>query len=249
MSKVIKSYENDARAKIRKFEKKIFEIESGSADDPAAAFSSEASELAPSPVDACTPAELVAEAERHAEELISAARKESEAIRQKANEQGYAEGFAKGVEESEKKGEERIKFSVQALDSLAKQLKSQESEMMGMLSPRLADLATEMTRKIIHREVRLDPSIVKMQAEEAIKKILERDKLIIRVCPEDERAMKSHKTALMSLFDGIDKIEVVGDPSIERGGCIVETHLVKVDAQPTSQLQAARKALQPETEK
>ena len=112
-----------------------------------------------------------------------------------------------------------------------------------MLTPRLASLATELAQKIIHREIEKDPSVVALQAEEAISRILEREKLIIRVNPGDEELMKDHKSALTKMFDGIDKIEVIGDPKVERGGCIVETHLIKVDAQPSSQLEAARKAL------
>ena len=90
---------------------------------------------------------------------------------------------------------------------------------------------------------------LKSQAEEAITKLLERDKLVIRVNPADEDLMKEHKAALLRMFDGTEKIEVISDAGVERGGCIVETDLVKVDAQPCTQLQAARKALLAEEER
>jgi flagellar biosynthesis/type III secretory pathway protein FliH len=195
--------------------------------------------------DSSNPADIVAEAEKKAKMVLSEASAEAEKIRREARRHGYEDG----LKEADRKLDERIKLSLKTLDSLVNQLKTQQSEMMRLLSPRIADLATEMARRIIQREVSQDASIVTAQAEEAIKKILQRDKLIIRVCPDDEQIMKNHEAALMDLFDGIDKIEIISDPAIEKGGCIVETHLVKVDAQPSSQLKAARNALQGGPEK
>jgi flagellar assembly protein FliH len=135
------------------------------------------------------------------------------------------------------------------LSSFIEQMKKREAELTQSLAPRLADLATELAAKIIHREIGQDITLVTRQAEQALTKILERDKLLIRVNPSDEALMKEHKPTLMEMFDGIDKIEVIGDPEIERGGCVIETDLVKVDAQPRAQLKAARGAMDEENEK
>jgi flagellar biosynthesis/type III secretory pathway protein FliH len=68
------------------------------------------------------------------------------------------------------------------------------------------------------------------------------------VNPSDEAVMKEHKEVLKKMFDGTEKIEVIGDSSIESGGCVVETDLIKVDARPSSQLEAAHRALLGEAE-
>jgi flagellar biosynthesis/type III secretory pathway protein FliH len=189
--------------------------------------------------------DLLKEAERKANQLVREAERKAARIREEALERGRAEG----LEEVRKKTEEQFKGSSLMLSAFIEQMKGQESDLMRLLTPRLANLAADLAQKIIHREIEKDSSIVASQAEEAIGKILEREKLIIRVNPADVDLMKKHKTVLLGMFDGIDKIEVVGDKKIERGGCIVETNLIRVDAQPGSQLEAARKTLLAETEK
>jgi len=242
LSKVIKSYEDDALLKVKKFEKKAFKLStnrkaSGGVQNPS---TPQTGESASERLDVGSD---FGDEPLQAEQLIAMAQREADNIRNQAHEQGYADGLAKGREESQREFEETLQASRQMNESLVSQLKEQEKEMMRLLSPRMADLAMELARRIIHREIKLDPSIVVAQAKEAITKILEREKLIIRVNPREEKTMKAQKPVLMSLFDGIDKIEVVADQTVERGGCIVETNLVKVDAQPESQLESARKAL------
>jgi flagellar biosynthesis/type III secretory pathway protein FliH len=122
-------------------------------------------------------------------------------------------------------------------------MKERRAELVQSLAPGLAGLAAELAQKIIHREVNRDSSLAMKQAEQAIAKLLKREKLIIRVNSADEESMKEHKPALQRMFDGIDKIGIISDPEVERGGCIVETDLIKVDAQPGSQLRAASRTI------
>lgn len=191
------------------------------------------------------PQDLIREAQHEAERIVSEAGQQAVLIREEAREQGRVEG----IEEVRKETEEQFEESSRILNSLIEQIKAQESELMHVLTPRLANLAADLARKIIHKEIETDSSIVTSQAEEAINKILEREKLIIRVNPADVELMKGHKAVLLRMFDGTDKIEVIGDKKVERGGCIVETNLIRVDAQPKSQLEAARKTLLAETKK
>ncbi len=183
------------------------------------------------------------EAEKKAEQIIEEAEKKADAIREEAREQGRSEGF----EEAAQKGEEDLQAASETLRSLVARMETREAELIQFLTPMLANLSIEVARKIIHKEIADNSSIVISQAEKAISKILEREKLLIRVHPSDEGVMKDHKAELKDMFDGIDKIEVIGDSSVERGGCIVETNLVRVDTQPKSQLEAARMTLLDET--
>lgn len=249
MSKIIKPTDKELFGSAKKFEKKPFALSANPAKNshpPGNPSSSHKSNPGPKRgAKRTNTSDLLAEAERQAEQIVSEAERSATRIREQAREQGRAEG----LEETAKKAEEQLQASSRLLDSLVAQLKAQESELMRLLSLRLASLATELAQKIIHREIEKDSSVVTTQAEEAVSKILEREKLIIRVNPADEAVMKQHKAQLMKMFDGIDKIEVIADKKIERGGCIVETSLIKVDAQPSSQLEAAHKTLLSEAEK
>ncbi|MBI5119259.1 hypothetical protein HZA56_22555 [Candidatus Poribacteria bacterium] len=197
----------------------------------------------------CKAETMLADAERKAQQILREAENSAEKIREQARAEGRSEGAAQATDEARRRIDEQLRASSQAVDALVNQIKAQEADLMRRVTPMIANLAADLAQKIIHREVEKDSSMVMGQAEEAIGKILERDKLIIRVNPADEELMKRHKPSLMGMFDGIDKIEVIVDADIEGGGCIVETNLIRVDAQPRSQLEAARKTLLAEATK
>jgi len=188
---------------------------------------------------------LIQETEASVKKTIEKAERRAEDIFRQARERGRSDG----AEEVREQAERQQQASTKMLSSFVEQMKKREAELTQSLAPRLADLAIELAEKIVHKKLEQDPKPVVRQAEWAIGKILERDKLIIRVNPSDEQAMKEYKTSLVEMFDGIDKIEVIGDIGVERGGCVVETDLIKVDAQPHTQLKAARNVLMSEIQK
>ena len=247
MSKIIKPSDEKAFESAEKFQKKSFGsgvlLEAGeddtSRDD--APGRPEFNVIEPS-VEA---AERLKEAEDRSEQIIREAEDRGEDIYRQARERGRADG----AHEAAKQAEIERRQSEKTLTSFIAQMKERESELAKSLVPGLAELAADLASKIIHKEVARDSLMVTRQAEQAIRKIIERASLLIRVNPSDEESMKGHKPLLARMFDGVDKIEVVGDPSVERGGCMVETDHIKVDAQPGTQLKAARRVLMDEVEK
>jgi flagellar biosynthesis/type III secretory pathway protein FliH len=249
LSKIIKPSDKKLFKSVKKFEKTPLAVQAESPESTQSTVNSPPTTNGgtrfleePRPV---LPTDLVARAERRAEEIVNEAEKQAEQIRRRAREESRAEG----LENAKKEIDEQSCASALLLDSLMTQMKTQEAELMRLLTPRLANLATELAEKILHREIEKDSSVVARQAEEAISRIVGREKLIIRTNPADEGVMKQHKSVLLKMFDGIDKVEIIADPKVQRGGCIVETDLIRVDAQPSSQLEAARKTLLGEAEK
>ncbi len=242
MSRIIKPNDEKIFRSARKFRKRAFLLEPEPADHRPAHKDDLLSE---SETKLLTPEDLVEEAQRKAGEILREAESNADEIRKKAREQGRAEGLKK----LERKANEQLQAHSRTISSFIDQMKAREAELMESLTPRLANLATELAQRILHREIEKDPSVVTLQAEKAIGKILEREKLVIRVNPADAEHMKKHKPALIEMFSGIKTIEIAADPAVERGGCVVETDLVRVDAQPCSQLEAARKTLLDEDEK
>ena len=265
MSKLIKPDDTKAFESAIRFRKELFRV------DRASSVPSEEIPEKTDSVEAEEPEvqleDLIEEARLKAERLIEEAGAEAERIKAEATEQAgkilteaedkaedifrkaRERGRIDGAQEVKEQAERRHEASAKMLSSFVEQMKKRESDMAQSIVPRVAGLAADLAEKIIHREIGRDSSLVKKQAEHGISRILERDKLLIRVSPSDEELMKEHKPALIAMFDGIDKIEVIGDPGVEPGGCIVETDLIKVDARPRVQIEAARNAILGETEK
>jgi flagellar assembly protein FliH len=266
LSKLIKPDDERIFQSARKFEKDSFRLDrlspaGNDIRDEAVEEGDRPEDHRPEP-DTVDPVRLIAEAKEEAARILKEARniiREAEASATRTIEdaksrsqdifrQARERGRADGAEEVRAQAERRHRARAEMISSFVEQMKKREAELLESLSPQLAEFAIELAEKIVNKKLEHDSQMATRQAERAIAKILERDKLLIRVNPSDEGAMKEHKAALIELFDGIDKIEVIADGNVERGGCVVETDLLKVDAQPHTQLEAARNVLADENQ-
>jgi hypothetical protein len=105
---------------------------------------------------------------------------------------------------------------------------------------RLVDLAMLVARRVIAREVSLDPGLVVGLVREGMAALGERDRIVVRVGTfyremRDELQQKLGSTKL--------RCDVVIDPSLGRSGCIVETDLGRVDESVDARLENLIEAL------
>jgi hypothetical protein len=105
---------------------------------------------------------------------------------------------------------------------------------------RLVDLAMLVARRVIAREVSLDPGLIVGLVREGMAALGERDRVVVRVGTfyremRDELQQKLGSTKL--------RCEVVIDPSLGRSGCVVETDLGRVDESVDARLENLIEAL------
>jgi flagellar assembly protein FliH len=91
---------------------------------------------------------------------------------------------------------------------------------------RLVDLAILVARRVIAREVSLDPAVVVGLVREGMAALGERDRVVVRVGTffRDARDDLQRQLSTSKV-----RCEVVVDPSLGRAGCVVETDLGRVD--------------------
>ncbi len=105
---------------------------------------------------------------------------------------------------------------------------------------RLVDLAILVARRVIAREISIDPGLVIGLVREGMSALGERDRLVVRVGTffRDMREELQQKLGSTKL-----RCEVVIDPSLGRSGCVVETDLGRVDESVDARLETLLEAL------
>jgi flagellar assembly protein FliH len=96
----------------------------------------------------------------------------------------------------------------------------------------LVRLAIAVARRILHRELSIDPDSVHALVKVALDRIEKREIRRVRVCPADQQLVR---TALEHLVHSVN-IEVAADPALFRGDAIFELASGKLDASIESQL-------------
>ena len=150
-------------------------------------------------------------------------------------------GYQDGYQEKKKKGREEAVMSAKELLERVKKIHEdmlrQKVEIFEKNEEELIELAYQIAVKIVKKEIEIDKNIIKNNLMEALKKVPISKSITIIVNWEDLEYIKSIKNQLFSEIQGVEKIEIVENKSIERGGCILETSMGTIDATISSQLE------------
>jgi flagellar assembly protein FliH len=171
------------------------------------------------------PAHLVTETGT-AEERLRAIVAET---RQRAREEGLAEGLAEA--------RARVEPALEAVAEAERQIRGREEHFLRAAERSAVELALAIAEKIVGAAVSARPEVVLEVVAGALLRTAARHRLVIEVNPEDLELVSESAEGLAARLGGVQRLDVVAERRIERGGCIVRTEEGEIDARIGSQLQ------------
>jgi flagellar assembly protein FliH len=156
------------------------------------------------------------------------------ALEREAFTKGYAQGERAGLEAGGKRAEAMLRRVAQTIEELSglRQTLIHETER------EMVQLALTLARRVVHREVTLDPELAAALAHVALERLGTNTPATIRLNPEDYTIVAQDPTRW-----GGQTVTVVPDPAISRGGCLVESAFGSVDATIERQFDELSRAL------
>ena len=145
--------------------------------------------------------------------LVSRAQEEAEMIKKSAFEEGYRKGLEQVTNDIESFKKEILNFM------------RARQEVFEYIAPDILEISVDIAKKIIKREVEQDPQIILNSIIDVLKMVSKSEaKINIRVQPQAMQFIKDMIPDLTYQY-GIDaKINIIADPSLEAGGCVVQTN-------------------------
>ena len=165
--------------------------------------------------------------------LISRAQEESENIKKSAFEEGYRLGLEKSQSDLEKFRIEISKFM------------NANKEVFEYIAPDILEISVDIAKKIIKKELEADPQVLINTIVDILRTVSKNEpKITIKVQPQAVQFIKDTIPNITYQY-GIDsKINIVADPSIEEGGCVLQTNNGIVDASINTQIEIIKKSLE-----
>jgi Flagellar assembly protein FliH len=134
---------------------------------------------------------------------------------------------------------------VQALEQAVVLLAAERERVLSDTAGQLAQLAVLIARRVIGRELSLDPSLVRGLVKEGIEALGQHDRVTIRLgngfAPVREQLEEDLRSSGA-------RLDVRFDAALEDYGCLVETELGQVDESIESRLETLLLALKPNSE-
>lgn len=151
-----------------------------------------------------------------------------ERIEREAHQRGFAEGKALGKDQAAAE----IQPMLDRLGRALAELLSLRSQIRRDAEKDLLKLSIAIARRVLHRELTLDPESIEGIIKVALEKLQSRDLCRVRVHPDQESAIR----ASLERFSGSNKIELIADSSLQIGDVLFETVHGDIDASIESQL-------------
>lgn len=170
--------------------------------------------------------EIKARAQHEAHLILESARREASRIQQQAFEQGFADGLREGRVQ----GEAEFSSLVKMLSTLHNEFASLKERFYEEHQDIILELALKIARSVIHNEIRIHNDVVVHILKDAIRLAMDRERLKIRVNPEDLSVCLERKPEILKSADGIKQIIFEPDETIAQGGALIEYAFGEIDA-------------------
>jgi flagellar assembly protein FliH len=184
------------------------------------------------------PLERAVVAPTSASDVLAAAHAEAVEIRERA----HAEGYAAGLEQAR----DRTAPAADALAAAARELAELQASAADAAEAAAVELALRIAEQALGAALAVQPERVLDVVRGALRRLMDRRRLLVLVNPEDLDVVRAGMDALVAELGGIEHVEVQAERRVLRGGAIVRTTEGDVDADLSSKLERAREVLEHE---
>lgn len=177
-------------------------------------------------------------------ELTAVLEMEKERAREEGARKGFEEGYREGWEMARKEAGKLVT----AAAALREGMERARLELLRRLELELAEMAVEIGEKLAMQQLEADEDSLREMLRAVIARAADRRTLRVRMNPRDLHLLAERVREVALSFVDVEGVELVEDPGMLPGGCVVETPAGIVDARLERRLERVRSALLPECE-
>jgi flagellar assembly protein FliH len=172
-----------------------------------------------------------------------------ERIRHEARAEGFEEGYARGVQEGLQQAEtdrtQGLTMLSNRFSSTIVQLEQVERHLVAHAEGALAELALAIAERLVRQQLTVDPALLRPILREALDRSPQVASIKLALNPID-RAVAEAELLEMQAAGGSQErqVELISDPSLDRGDVVVSTEFGLIDGRIRSQLERIRQRLQ-----
>lgn len=181
---------------------------------------------------------LIRDAQERAVALLEDAQRRVTEIEAAAKQQGFDQGVGDGRNAAQAEMDEMLA----TMRGLVEMARVERHKIIETAEPEIVRLAVTIAERILTQHVAVDKNTVLEMVRAAITRLVNREKVTVRVNPSDIETMREHREQLMSMND-IDNMRIIEDQRVDRGGVVIETDAGTIDSKISTQLREVRRLL------
>ncbi len=163
--------------------------------------------------------EIIDEAQQQAQEILNQAQIDGDALKKMAQIDGKKEGYIEGTQKAAMELAESQAKMQQQIDAMQREI---EEERLSM-ERNIVNLCMDTFEKVFGATLSCEPEILYHLLDNCLMNIEATHQMQIRVCEPDAQYLKSRKDDIVERVGTMVTIDIVTDPLMSEGQCIIET--------------------------
>jgi len=158
--------------------------------------------------------------------------------------EAYEAGFAQGEKDGFEMGAKKLDKMLDLTEETLKGMVSYKSEFIKLYEKEILHLIFHIAEKVVRGKVKIDQTVVRETILEAFNLVVDRSEVTIRISPEEIEYVKEIRGEFLARIKDLKSITVESDPSVNPGGCLMETVFGHIDARLENQLEKIARAVE-----
>lgn len=182
-------------------------------------------------------AQLLAQAEAQAMEIREEATNEINTLQAEAQARGYEDGYKQGIADAQQKAHTTFAHGVEQMQQVLAELSDQRRAILANAETEVATLSMAIVEKIVGQIAHTYQPLILYTVNRALAKIAADETIIVHLHPEDHQVLADFWQNPAPNVRPPAAWQLVIDPQIDRGGCLLFCGSTTVDARLATQLQ------------
>ena len=164
-------------------------------------------------------------------DVLAQAQAEAEQLRETAIAEGFAAGRADALA--------ALEPALAALAQAVEDVREQQLQAAVELERRAVELGLALAKKVVAGALEVKPEKVIDTVTGALRGIVERERVIVLVNPDDLEIVREAMEGIRASLGGMEHCVVEAERRVGRGGCLVRTPVGDIDARVETKLERA----------
>jgi len=166
------------------------------------------------------------EAEAEARRLVE----EAEARVEQLEKEAYDKGFAKGEAAGRQVGEEALADKINQVCQIIEAAGTERRRISARYEKDILALVRAMVEQLVRHEVSVNHRVIEKCLHKALQYVVDNSQVVVHLHPDDFLRIKDAVVADPLFIEKADRVELMEDPAISQGGCLLQTSFGEIDA-------------------
>jgi flagellar assembly protein FliH len=156
--------------------------------------------------------------------------KNADADKKHIEEEAFQKGFDAGKQQGQETGLKEFDGKIYQAASLVSELEKERIRIRETYEHDILTLAKVMVERLVHHEMTINPLVIQASLKKALDYVVENSQVKVHLHHEDFELVKQATLKDPSLLPGNTRVQLIEDPAISQGGCLLETDFGEIDA-------------------